>query len=348
MNNNNNMLKREKWSLTLLIFYLLIIFAFICSYLIEFPHHSSSRTKLKLFETNSLTRSEGKSMKSSCPSFLMSLVSISPTVTWPPPCPIPEGRLRTAFEGPNGSMPITRDYCLAQRYEGAEERVLQWSENFVNNYCAHVESGTEIGSYSLAEVGLVRLAFNETIGQAFGSIGLVMGSELPWVECLALSAGAKAVWTFEYGNINSTHPRMFARPYKEMAAGFASGTISQVDWIATFSSLEHSGLGRYGDPLNPDGDKEALQQAWCMLKPGGTLILGIPMSCQRNGFIEFNAHRFYGFERLAHISSGYQLIGFVGGCDIKARAGSIVLLRKPLQSLGLLSLTAEDFEKAAF
>ena len=31
------------------------------------------------------------------------------------------------------------------------------------------------------------------------------------------------------------------------------------DSVVSFSSIEHSGLGRYGDPLDPDGDLKTMQ-----------------------------------------------------------------------------------------
>jgi hypothetical protein len=42
--------------------------------------------------------------------------------------------------------------------------------------------------------------------------------------------------------------------------------------IVTFSSVEHSGLGRYGDALNPWGDIIAIARAWCVTKQGGALL----------------------------------------------------------------------------
>ena len=288
-----------------------------------------------------------------CSAVFRSFDASAPATTWPPLCPLPDGALRAAFEGPDGSMPITLDYCRAQRYEGAEERVLQWTESFINDYCARVDRGEEVGSYAQPEVQLVRRAL---LGVAVrpggspglaGSVGMVLGSERPWVECLALNAGAATVWTFEYGHIVSTHPRLKAQPVKEIAASIASGAQAQVDWVATFSSIEHSGLGRYGDALNPDGDREALQQAWCMLKPGGVLILGVPMACRHRGFIEFNSHRFYGFQRLAYIAADFEMVGMSGSCNPGEGAGSIVVLRKPILSSGWRRLTADDFAAAA-
>jgi hypothetical protein len=60
-----------------------------------------------------------------------------------------------------------------------------------------------------------------------------------------------------------------------------------------FSSLEHSGLGRYGDALNPWGDVEAAVQTWCLLKPGGIFFMGLPCkdaSCSEDVLV-WNAHR---------------------------------------------------------
>ncbi len=35
---------------------------------------------------------------------------------------------------------------------------------------------------------------------------------------------------------------------------YVQGTLEKFDIMVSFSSLEHSGLGRYGDELNPWGD----------------------------------------------------------------------------------------------
>ena len=42
--------------------------------------------------------------------------------------------------------------------------------------------------------------------------------------------------------------------------------------MITYSSLEHSGLGRYGDSLNPWGDLITMAKAWCLLKPKGRAL----------------------------------------------------------------------------
>lgn len=49
------------------------------------------------------------------------------------------------------------------------------------------------------------------------------------------------------------------------------------DTIVSLSTIEHIGLGHYsGDPLDPDGDRQAARNAWHWLKPGGWLYFDVP------------------------------------------------------------------------
>ena len=71
------------------------------------------------------------------------------------------------------------------------------------------------------------------------------------------------------------------------------------DWIGKAESLsclhtiEHFGLGRYGDGIDPDGYLKGLTQLKKMVAPGGVLYLSTPIGSQR---IEFNAHRVFSAE----------------------------------------------------
>ena len=87
--------------------------------------------------------------------------------------------------------------------------------------------------------------------------------------------------------------------------------LEQFDNSASFSSIEHSGLGRYGDPLSPEGDIDAVQQVHCLLKPNGLFWLGLPTSHDDSSFIEFNAHRVYGSKRLRLLFRGWNVLDAV-------------------------------------
>jgi hypothetical protein len=72
----------------------------------------------------------------------------------------------------------------------------------------------------------------------------------------------------------------------------STGTIKKKFVDATYSSLEHSGLGRYGDALNPWGTFLSLARAWCVTrtKSNGKLLLDVPSSDDK---IWWNLHRYY-------------------------------------------------------
>ena len=90
---------------------------------------------------------------------------------------------------------------------------------------------------------------------------------------------------------------------------YMNGTLPKFDVMVSFSSIEHSGLGRYGDELNPWGDlvshnrkpqsvlscpkhhflttgkindristdlQIAMAQTWCMTVKDAKAIVGVP------------------------------------------------------------------------
>ena len=82
------------------------------------------------------------------------------------------------------------------------------------------------------------------------------------------------------------------------------------DSIASLSCMhviEHIGLGRYGDPLDPDGDLKAIGELVRVLAPGGDLLVATPVGRPR---VEFNAHRVYDHEAFARYFAPLELVEF--------------------------------------
>ena len=71
--------------------------------------------------------------------------------------------------------------------------------------------------------------------------------------------------------------------------------------------------GRYGDPLNIDGNLAATAELRCLLRPGGLLFLGVPTHCREDdGTIHQPRYmaRVYGPQRLPRLLAGFELLGW--------------------------------------
>lgn len=66
---------------------------------------------------------------------------------------------------------------------------------------------------------------------------------------------------------------------------------NSTDSLSCLHALEHFGLGRYGDDLDPGGWLTGLEALSEMVRPGGRLYLSVPTSSVQR--IEFNAHRVF-------------------------------------------------------
>ncbi|MFL5915903.1 MAG: DUF268 domain-containing protein [Gaiellaceae bacterium] len=80
--------------------------------------------------------------------------------------------------------------------------------------------------------------------------------------------------------------------------------------IASLSCLhvvEHIGLGRYGDTLNPSGTRQALAELERVLAPGGDLFLSLPVGRPR---VCFNAHRIHDPREIVEMLRGLELVEF--------------------------------------
>ena len=63
------------------------------------------------------------------------------------------------------------------------------------------------------------------------------------------------------------------------------------DSISCLHAIEHFGLGRYGDPLDPNGHIKGFNNILKMLKLDGALYISFPIG--RANAIYFNAHRVF-------------------------------------------------------
>lgn len=66
------------------------------------------------------------------------------------------------------------------------------------------------------------------------------------------------------------------------------GFYEYCDSVSCLHALEHFGLGRYGDPVDPHGFKRGFSSITNLLKAEGIFYLSVPIGIP---LVEFNAHR---------------------------------------------------------
>ena len=82
----------------------------------------------------------------------------------------------------------------------------------------------------------------------------------------------------------------------DLMAELPDAWVECTDSLSCLHTIEHFGLGRYGDTIDPEGHEKGVAQLKRMVKPGGLIYLATPIGPQR---IEFNAHRIFAAETLA-------------------------------------------------
>lgn len=82
--------------------------------------------------------------------------------------------------------------------------------------------------------------------------------------------------------------------------------------VSCLHVVEHIGLGRYGDPLDPTGTRRALEELQRVVAPGGQLLLSLPVGRPR---VCFNAHRIHDPHEVRALVGELELLEFSGVDD---------------------------------
>jgi FkbM family methyltransferase len=127
----------------------------------------------------------------------------------------------------------------------------------------------------------------------------IIGSVLPLYECICLFYGGRPT-TIDYNRVISEDPRI-----RTMTLDEFNKQPLKFDAAFSISTFEHDGLGRYGDPLNPYGDIEAMAKMKSVVKPSGLLFLAVPLGADT---VVWNSHRVYGSLRLPKLLSQWRVL----------------------------------------
>lgn len=100
-----------------------------------------------------------------------------------------------------------------------------------------------------------------------------------------------------------------------LALPFADRSVAS---LSCMHVVEHVGLGRYGDPLDSDGDLKAMAELRRVLAPGGSLLFVTPVGRPK---VAFNAHRIYAFRQVREQFAELELAEFALVPDDPAEGG---------------------------
>lgn len=94
-----------------------------------------------------------------------------------------------------------------------------------------------------------------------------------------------------------------------MSLPFSDASIGSV---STLHAMEHFGLGRYGDPIDPHGTSRGLAEVARVAAPGGRVYVGLPVGKER---VMFNAHRILPPSTVLRMLSPLRLVSFAAVDD---------------------------------
>jgi SAM-dependent methyltransferase len=144
-----------------------------------------------------------------------------------------------------------------------------------------------------------------------------VGSRLDGFVGQATSVSSVVYWDIR--------PPRVALPRLEFRRGSIVALPLPDQCLASLSCLhtaEHVGLGRYGDPVDPDGTAKALRELSRVLAPGGQLLFSMPIGRER---VCFNAQRIWHPQRPLDIAHDLTLLEFAAITD----EGEFVTDREP-------------------
>lgn len=125
-----------------------------------------------------------------------------------------------------------------------------------------------------------------------------VGSQISWVTCVAGMVDAVFIdirpFTGRVEGLSSVAGSVLAMPYEDQT----------LESLSCLHVAEHIGLGRYGDPLDPNGTRAAIRELARVVAPGGSLYFALPIGSPQ---IVFNAHR---------VHCPWEIIRLFGDCGL--------------------------------
>jgi len=91
------------------------------------------------------------------------------------------------------------------------------------------------------------------------------------------------------------------------ATGLGGVSNESIESLSALCSLEHFGLGRYGDEVDPDACFKAMKSIVRVLAQGGHAYISVPIGYEH---LEFNAHRIFFAETIVNAFKPLHLVEY--------------------------------------
>lgn len=217
------------------------------------------------------------------------------------------------------SGPLTLRPCLHDRYE---------------------EGGTTKSEYFWQDLLVARWIFEAT-PQRHVDIGSRVDGFVAHV------ASFRDIEVFDVRPISTQIPGVVFKQADLMCCdSLPNSSSGYCDSLSCLHALEHFGLGRYGDPIDPVGHERGIANMASLLQSGGTFYLSTPIGRER---VEFNAHRVFDPRSIIRLVESHGLalhqLTVIGGGDVvremHATPETLRALAEETYNLGIFVFTKE-------
>lgn len=142
-------------------------------------------------------------------------------------------------------------------------------------------------------------------------------------------------------------------PYRIKKLNFIQGDATNLEKIkdesifslSSLHAVEHFGLGRYGDPIDPEACFKAIRAFQRVLAIGGKLYFAVPVAAQDT--LEFNAHRIFNPQTIINAFDELKLVEFslIVGKEVNSKVINIDEIAEVCQALPDYSCGLFEFVK---
>ena len=196
-----------------------------------------------------------------------------------------------------GLPPYIRDWRALRRQAHISPHPIRFGRPYPCLADRYEQSGTATGHYFHQDLLVAQRIFAES-----PKSHVDVGSRVDGF--VAHVASFRKIRVLDIRTITAVVPNI------EFLRGDLMGDLSEEhigcsDSVSCLHTIEHFGLGRYGDPICFDGYLRGIENLFKMVTSKGTLYLSTPIGSER---IEFNAHRVFSVNGMSKVLSNFSTI----------------------------------------